>query len=64
MIFPSDIKGCMKDCILSLIWPRDEILSFFRDHGCTKTDLQLIDKFKDRQLTRSAMVRTCPRTIS
>ncbi len=56
MTFPSDIKGCMKDCILSLIWPRSEIYSFFADHRCTKTDLQPIDDFKERQLSRSVMV--------
>jgi hypothetical protein len=46
----------MKDCILSLIWPRSEIYSFFADHRCTKTDLRPIDDFKERQLSRSVMV--------
>jgi len=57
-MFPSDIKGCMKDCILALIWPRSEIYSFFADHRCTKTDLRPIDNFKERQLSRSLMVDT------
>ena len=26
MTFPADIKGCMKDCILSLFWPRRDIV--------------------------------------
>lgn len=56
MTFPSDIKGCMKDCVLSLIWPRSEIYSFFADHRCTTADLRPIDGFKERGLSRSAMV--------
>lgn len=36
MSFPADIKGCMKDCILSLFWPRKDIVGFFEKHGCTK----------------------------
>ena len=27
--FPADIKGCMKDCILALMWPRKDIFAFF-----------------------------------
>lgn len=39
MSFPADIKGCMKDCILSLFWPRKDIVGFFEKHGCTKAEL-------------------------
>ncbi len=39
MAFPADIKGCMKDCILSLFWPRKDIVGFFEKHGCTKAEL-------------------------
>lgn len=39
MSFPADIKGCIKDCILSLFWPRKDIVGFFEKHGCTKTEL-------------------------
>jgi hypothetical protein len=56
MSFPADIKGCMKDCILSIFWPRKEIYSFFKDHDCTTSDLRVIDDFKERQLSRAAMV--------
>jgi hypothetical protein len=56
MSFPSDIKGCMKDCILSIFWPRNDIFSFFRDHDCTKSELKTIEKFKDLRLSRSSMV--------
>jgi hypothetical protein len=48
----------MKDCILSLIWPKSEIYSFFADHRCAKADLRPIDDFKERQLSRSVMVDT------
>nr|WP_297388718.1 restriction endonuclease [uncultured Roseateles sp.] len=40
MSFPADIKGCMKDCILSLFWPRKQIVDFFQQHGCTKVELE------------------------
>lgn len=39
MSFPADIKGCMKDCILSLFWPRKDIVGFFEKHGCTKAEV-------------------------
>lgn len=39
MTFPADIKGCMKDCILSLFWSRKDIVGFFQQHGCTKAEL-------------------------
>ena len=39
MSFPADIKGCMKDCILSLFWPRKDIVGFFEKHGCTKAEI-------------------------
>lgn len=39
MVFPADIKGCMKDCILSLFWPRKDIVGFFEKHGCTKSEV-------------------------
>ncbi len=56
MNFPADIKGCMRDCILSIFWPRRDIYSFFKDHGCTKSDLRIIAKFKERELSRADMV--------
>ncbi len=56
--FPSDIKGCMKDCILSLLWRRQDILNFFADHSCTQIDLKAIAGFKEREMSRSTMVDT------
>lgn len=56
MTFPADIIGCMKDCILSILWPREEIYAFFKKHDCTTADLKVIDKFKEREISRSRMV--------
>ena len=54
--FPSDIKGCMKDCIMAVLWPRKDIYSFFKDHGCTKHELDQIANFQQHGLSRKAMV--------
>ncbi|BAZ29821.1 hypothetical protein NIES4074_22680 [Cylindrospermum sp. NIES-4074] len=56
MSFSSDIKSCMRDCILSVMWPREEIYFFFKDNGCTKTDLKLLENYKELNLARVAMV--------
>ena len=56
MRFPSDVKAAMKTCIMSLIWPRQDILSFFRNHDCTKQDLSAIANFKQIGLSRGAMI--------
>lgn len=56
MSFPADIKACMKDCVLSIFWPRNDIYSFFKDHDCTRADLRSIDDFKEQNLSRAAMV--------
>ena len=54
--FPSDIKGCMKDCMLAIFWARKDILGFFRDHGCTSQDLREVKRFKEQELSRSTMI--------
>lgn len=56
MGFPADIKGCMKDCILAILWPKQDIFSLFADHGCTSNDLKVIQAFKDENFSRSKMV--------
>ena len=55
-VFPTDIKNCMKDCILSVLWPKQAIVAFFRDSGCTPSDLDGVRKFKEDQLSRSRIV--------
>lgn len=37
--FPKDIMDCMKDCILSIFWPKKEIIDFFENSDCTSRDL-------------------------
>jgi len=56
MGFPADIKGCMKDCILAILWPKQDIFTLFSDHGCTRDDLKVIQDFKDPNFSRSKMV--------
>lgn len=55
-MFPADIMNCMKECILALFWPRRDIETFFRSNGCTKADLKTIAAFKERDISRNAMV--------
>ena len=55
-MFPADIKGCMKDCMLALFWPRQHIMNFFKDHGCTGADLRHVVDFKDKSLSRAKIV--------
>jgi Restriction endonuclease len=64
MSFPNDIKSCMKDCILSILWPRKEIYKFFKDHDCMTSDLRCIDKFDEREFSRFVMVDAMFETLS
>ena len=56
MDFPADIKGCMRDCILSILWAKKDIYSFFENNGCTKSDLKQITNFQE--LNRLSMIDT------
>lgn len=47
MGFPSDIKGAMRECILKLLWAKDDIVSFFSNNGCTNSDLTSLGNYKD-----------------
>lgn len=46
----------MKDCLLAVLWPRQDIYSFMADHGCTKSDLRIIDNYEEKSLYRSQMI--------
>lgn len=37
--FPKDIQDYMKQCILSIFWPKDEIINFFKSNSCTVREL-------------------------
>lgn len=56
MTFPADIKGCMKDCILPLFWPRTDIVGFFEKHGCTKAEVASVALEGENALKRHEIV--------
>ncbi len=58
MTFPADIKGCMKNCILSLFWPRKDILGFVEKHGCSKAEMSGIPIEGEAALKRHEVIDT------
>ncbi len=54
MSLPADFLGCMKTCVLSLLWPKKDIHAFFARHDCDKEDLATITNFAE--ISRSGMV--------
>ena len=46
MSFPDDIKLAMRDCILKLLWPKDDIVAFFRTNSCTTADIAALGDYK------------------
>jgi hypothetical protein len=54
MSFPSDIKSGMRDCILKIFWPKDHIVQFFQNNGCTTADIKVLGDH--RELHRYQMV--------
>lgn len=46
MTFPNDIKLSMRDCILKVLWPKDDIVTFFRNNSCTKSDIDALGDHK------------------
>jgi len=54
--FPTDIKNCMKECILAVLWAKNDIFRFLQDTGCTSADLEPIKSYKEDSLGRAAMV--------
>ena len=54
MNFPKDVKKAIEKCILSIIWPREDIASFFKKCGCEKKDLNVIIKHKN--FTRAKII--------
>ena len=56
MTFPNDIKLAMRECILKLLWPKDDIVSFFENNSCTKNDIKAITDYKT--MSRNAIVDT------
>ncbi|MCK6435770.1 restriction endonuclease [Rivihabitans pingtungensis] len=58
MSFSADIQGCMKDCILSLFWPRKDIVGFFEKHGCTKAEIASVQIEGESALKRHEVIDT------
>lgn len=46
MSFPEDIKLAMRDCILKVLWPKDDIVSFFKSNSCTSRDVAVLGDHK------------------
>jgi hypothetical protein len=62
MTFPEDIKHAMRDCILKLLWPKDDIIAFFKANSCTARDIEALGSYKT--LSRSAIVDAMFRALS
>ncbi|WP_154661603.1 restriction endonuclease [Bacillus ndiopicus] len=54
--FPKDITDSMRTCILSIFWPKKDIISFFVNNGCTKQDLKHALKYEELNLSRSKII--------
>lgn len=52
--FPKDIMDCMKECILSIFWPKKDIIDFFKNASCTSKDLIMESEYKE--LARAKIV--------
>ena len=48
----------MKDCILSLFWPRKDIVGFFEKHGCSKAELSGLQIEGENSLKRHEVIDT------
>jgi hypothetical protein len=46
MSFPDDIKSAMRDCILKLLWPKGDIVEFFKNNSCTASDISALGDYK------------------
>lgn len=45
--FPKDIMDCMKGCILSIFWPKKDIVDFMKKVGCTSRELIAENEYKE-----------------
>ncbi len=45
--FPKDIKDCMKGCILSIFWPKKDIIDFFKNASCTSKEVIMESEYKE-----------------
>lgn len=54
--FPKDITDSMRDCLLSILWARRDIVDFFKSCGCTSQDVSRVKNFKENSLSRAQIV--------
>ena len=54
MQFPKELKKSIENCILSIIYPKEEIVNFFKICGCDKKDLNTVIRLNG--LTRSKII--------
>lgn len=55
-IFPKDVTDSMRTCILSIFWPKKDIISFFVNNGCTKSELKDVYNFDELGISRSQII--------
>lgn len=55
-VFPKDIADSMRTCILSIFWPKKDIIAFFENNGCTKNDLKNVIDFEELNINRSRII--------
>jgi len=53
--FSKDITDLMRTCILSIFWPKTDIIDFFRDNNCTKNELKDVEQAQE-ELKRAQIV--------
>lgn len=53
-VFPKDMLDSMRTCILSILWKKDDIVSFFKDNQCDRKDLARVGN--TAELTRVRIV--------
>src|SRR5690625_4412169 len=59
-VFPKDIADSMRTCILSIFWPKRDIIDFFNNNGCTKSDLKDVNL----SLNRAQIIDTVFRNLN
>ena len=46
----------MKECILSVFWPKADIIDFFRNNGCIKSDFKGIEETNLNEINRAQII--------
>ena len=42
----------MRDCLLKIFWAKDDIVSFFKNNGCTSSDIKSLGNYKELNRAR------------